>query len=111
MMSDTTNYALTITGVEDSEFLIFKLFKNVPEAKFHIDETGKSVGGYDWRSLEKDMRAFSATMPGVLFTFVESGSYDSDSFEYRHYFKDGLYAYVQPKVVVTWPTFAEAMLA
>lgn len=110
-MSDTTKYNLTITGAEDTEFVIFKLFKNVPEAKHYVDETGKSVGEYDWRSLEDDMRAFSATMPGVLFTFVESGSYDSESFEYRHYFKDGLYARVEPKVVVTWPTFAEAMLA
>lgn len=111
-MSDTTHYDMKMAGTGfDPEFAVFKLLRDVPEAKHYFDENGKATGnGYDWRSLEEDMRRFSVTQPAILFTIVERGSYDSESFEYRHYFKAGCYAKIEPKVVVTWPEFTEDML-
>lgn len=111
-MSDTTNYELEVIGSQDPEYIIFKLLKDVPDAKSYFDENGKSThNGYDWRELEDEMRQFSKSQPGVTFYIVERGSYDGNSFEYRHYFKDGRYAYIEPRIKIEWPPFSEDLLA
>lgn len=111
-MSDSTYYKMTMTGEGfDPEFIIFQMFKAIPEADSYIDAEGKSTGnGYDWRSLEEDMRKFSAKKPNVTFFITEYGSYDSESFEYRHYFRDGKYALIEPEVVTTWTEFTDDLL-
>ena len=112
-MSDQTNYHLNMTGEGfDPEFVMFKLLKNVEQATSHFTSTGSSSGnGYDWHSLEKDMRRFSQTQPEILFEIIEKGSYEDESFEHRHYFKAGLYARIEPVVTVVWPEFAEGLLS
>jgi hypothetical protein len=111
-MSDSTHYKLAMTGSGfDPEFALFRLFRDVPEAKNYFDAHGKPSGnGYDWRSLEEDMREFSKTMPEVTFLFTEYGTYDNDAFEFRHYFRAGQYARVEPVVVTTWPEFSDDLL-
>lgn len=112
-MTDQTNYTMKMTGEGfDPEFVIFKMLRDAGDAKSFIDSYGKSAGnGYDWRSLEEDMRGFSKTQPGILFEIVEKGSYGGESFEMRHYFKDGRHVVIEPIVTKTWPVFDESMLA
>jgi len=112
-MSDQTKYRLTMTGDGfDPEFVIFKMLRDVEAASSQFDARGGTAGnGYDWRTIEEDMRAFSKTQPGILFEIVEYGTYDSESFEWRHYFRNGLHARIEPVVTVTWPTFDEGMLS
>jgi len=111
-MSESYNYDLKIEGlVADREYLIYRLFKTVSEARAHLDENGKSVGGdYDWRSLEDDMRTFSKLHPDFLFIIDERTVYDGEVTEVRHYSKNGRYVALEPVVVVTWPDFSEALL-
>lgn len=112
-MSDDVRYTLKMTGEGfDPEFVIFKMLRDAGDARNHFDSHGKSASnGYDWRSLEEDMRGFSKTQPGILFRIVEKGNYGGESFESRHYFKNGRHTKIDPVVKVTWPAFDESMLA
>ena len=109
---ESYRYELKMTGTEDTEFMLFKLHKHVPEAKCFIDENGQSIGNdYDWRSLEEDMKAFSATVPNVLFEIEESGIYGDEPIQARYYFQNGKMTRIEPQVVTTWPVFNPSMLA
>lgn len=110
-MSSATHYKMTILSRNfDKEYVFYKLFRDT-EAKDYINEDGTATGnGYDWRSMNAEMRDFSETMPEITFEIVEYGTYDNESFEYRHYFKDGLSTTLTPTVVTTWPFYTEALL-
>jgi hypothetical protein len=109
-----TNYTISMMtgGIVEPEYLLYKLFRQVPGAKHYLNEYGTSTGnGYDWRTLVEDLRTFSAHHPDVLVVVAESGTYDGERFDARHYFKAGAYARIEPEVVVRWPEFNEGMLA
>lgn len=110
---DDTEYKLSIIGeVEDSEYLMFKLHKAIPEAKSYIDDDGSSLGsGYDWREFEHPLRDFSRLYPNLVFLLEETQHYDGTTAFYRHYFKAGGAVTLEPKITVKWPEFSDNMLA
>jgi hypothetical protein len=109
-MGSNSNYDLNIISSEaglDKEYLIFRLRKNVKEAKYHLDDSGKSTGSDgEWRSIEEDMRSFSATIPGVVFSIEERNT--EYGYEAKHYFQNGRYCCIEPETI--WPTFSPEML-
>lgn len=114
-MSSDSSYHLTIVksnafdpAILDKEFLIFRLLKEVEEAKHFFGDDGKFTGnGGTWRTIEEDMRAFSAAHPEVLF-LIEEKTPDYDH-EARYYFSAGRSKTVEP--VKTWPVVTSDMLS
>jgi hypothetical protein len=99
------------TGDTDLEFLMFRFFKLVPNARAYFDENGKSTGnGYDWPNIIEDMAPLTLAYPDILVTVYEKGTYGGEEFENRYYFQNGKSAWIEPVVTKTWPEFTPDLL-
>ena len=111
---ESSSYRLTImappeTAVElDTEYLLFQLRKQVPNAKSYLNEDGKPSGqaGY-WDTLAEDLKPFSLKHPEILFRIDERYQYET-TVETRHFVQNGKAVNIEQ--VLTWPEFSPEML-
>lgn len=93
----------------DKDYFIFRLRKEVAEARHHLDEDGNSTGAdVEWRDIVEDLKPFSLKHPKVLMKIVASVT-DGDTYQFHTYVRDGKSATIEP--VLTWPEFTTKMLA
>lgn len=110
---DDSEYKLSIIGeVEDTEYLMFKMHKAIPEASSYLDDDGSSLGsGYDWKDFEKSFREFSRQHSNLTFLLEETQHFDNSVTMKRHYFKAGGMATLEPKITIKWPEFSDSILS
>lgn len=106
---ESSNYDLTVKMPPDDvadfdmEYFMFQLLKQVPNAKFYLNEEGKATGGAgQWDSIPEDFKEFSQKNPKVLFMIEEEYQYDG-TYESRHYVQNGKHVEIEP--IQTWPDF------
>lgn len=111
---ESSSYALTLAAAPevavalDMEYLIFRLRKEVPNAKHYLNENGKPSGkAGQWDTLGEDMKPFSLKHPEILFRIDESYVYEN-TVETRWFIENGKAVNIEP--VLTWPEFTPDML-
>lgn len=100
------------TGGLDLEFIMFKFRKLVEEARFYFEEDGSPVNnGYEWTNMTEAVKPFTLAYPEMTVIITETGTYGSEEFDYRCYFRNGKSVIIEPVVTKTWPEYSPDMLA
>lgn len=106
---ESSSYELTVkvppenVADFDMDYFMFRLLKQVPNAKNYLTDEGKATGnGGQWDTIVEDFSAFSKTHPDVLLV-IEEGIEYGEHYESRFYIQNGKSKTIEP--VKTWPEF------